>query len=49
MSFENKRILVACQRAKVDYLVTWDQSLISHANVVAKTPEAMLDLADLGC
>ena len=41
-------VLAACRRAKADHLVTSDQSLIAHADVIAKTPEEMLALMGLG-
>lgn len=45
--FEDNLVLAACRRAKVDYLVTNDRDLISHADVVAKTPRQMLDIMSL--
>lgn len=44
--FEDNLVLAACQRARADYLVTNNQALISHANVVAKTPEDMVRLIE---
>ena len=44
--FEDNLVLAACQRARADYLVTNDQALISHADVVAKTPEDMVRLIE---
>lgn len=46
--FEDNLVLAACKRAKADYLVTRDKGLIAHADVVAKTPEEMLALMELG-
>lgn len=46
--FEDNLVLAACQRAHVDYLVTNDQKLIQHANVMAKTPADMVALLTAG-
>lgn len=45
--FEDNLVLSACRRAKADYLITSDRSLIAHATVVAKTPDEMLGLMRL--
>lgn len=45
--FEDNLVLAACRRAKADYLVTNDRTLIAHADVTAKTPREMLDLMSL--
>ncbi|MBQ9058623.1 MAG: PIN domain-containing protein [Atopobiaceae bacterium] len=45
--FEDNLVLAACKRSKADYLVTTDQSLIAHADVLAKTPAEMLSLMAL--
>ena len=42
--FEDNLVLAACRRVKADFLVTNDAQLIAHADVVAKTPEQMLQL-----
>ncbi len=45
--FEDNLVLAACKRAKADYLVTNDRTLIAHADVTAKTPREMLELMSL--
>ena len=45
---EDNLVLAACRRACADYLVTNDRTLISHADVVAKTPEDMVRLFEVG-
>lgn len=45
--FEDNLVLSACRRAKADFLITNDRALISHATVVAKTPDEMLSLKSL--
>ena len=44
---EDNLVLAACRRAQADYLVTRDAALISAADVVAKTPEQMVELLSL--
>lgn len=43
---EDNLVLVAAQRAKVDYLVTSDQELIRHATVAALSPADMLKVLE---
>lgn len=45
--FEDNLVLAACRRMKANYLVTNDAQLIAHADVVAKTPDQMLQLLAL--
>jgi predicted nucleic acid-binding protein len=40
--FEDNFILAAAERAKVDFLVTSDQSLLRKATVAALSPQDML-------
>ena len=46
--FEDNLVLSACRRAKADYLVTNDQGLIGHADILAKTPADMATLLETG-
>ena len=42
--FEDNLVLAACKRCDAQYLVTNDQRLIKHSNVLSKTPAQMLPL-----
>lgn len=45
---EDDLVLAACQRAKANYLVTRDESLLRHAPIEACTPAEMLELLQTG-
>ncbi|MBR3318090.1 MAG: hypothetical protein IKG21_09780 [Atopobiaceae bacterium] len=45
---EDDLVLAACQRAKANYLVTNDASLLKHAPIEACTPQRMLELLQTG-